>query len=1006
MHSEKEIKQLGKKLTKIVEGEVKYDHTSRFLWSTDASLFEIKPALIVLPNNEEDVIKAVKFAEKYGFSVTPRGAGSSLGGQALGTGIIIDFQKNMQEILEINVDDGYCILEPGVRYGSIQKKLQKHGYWIPPDPSSQNNITIGGMIGNNASGAHSGKYGNTNDYVLELRVVLSDGSIIETRALDLNSDILTQILAKDTLESTVYRKMIQIWNQNEDKIKENWPRAPLNVAGYAGLIRIFHDGKIDLGQLITGCEGTLGIVTQAKIRIAKKPKHDILARAFFDSLEKAGKAIALITSQFQPSAIELIDKSLIEIAREKNPSLSIPDNLEIILMIEFDGDSFRDLESKMRQVQEKLMSDSGLALQFDVATEKAEKAELWKIRFAAVPLLMKIRDRKKVLPIVEDCAVLPTDLPIYLRKLYDIFEKYGIRASIYGHASKGLLHARPQLDPKDPRDIEKVKFIQDETFNIIQELKATMSGEHGDGRIRARFVKQTYGVDVFDLFREIKQTFDPNNLLNPDSKILDTEDFESYNVGFWRYGASYRTIVPKKARKKWYHWPGRSWEDEIELCHGCSTCNFVSPDFGRMCPVFQNATDPRKEIATPKAKANVLRTIISGKEHAPSYTSKDVLKIIDQCVGCDSCRMSTFPCPSNVNIAMLAMEQRAAWYQKFWGLPIGRKRTAHFGSGNFRLIGTIAARPILAPLTNIMMSTKNPARWLIHLSAGIHRKREMPLFTAKTFPNQYKRYRKQAGKNHLAHKRKIAYFAGCTAWYNNPQNGMALVKAFEHLGIEVLFPNQTCCGLPKFANGLARQGLRDVQKNIKNLYLLVKEGYDIITTCTSCSHVLRHYGNYYVGTEEAKAVSEHTFNFAEYLLQLEERGEIKSLEFSSIEKTVGYMRPCHLLAQPGAENSSNELLQRIPGLIVDIIEEGCCGLAGSYGVKSIGGAFDNSMKIGQGLFRRLKEEHIDWGVTDCPTCKLQMQQGVKEKPTLHPVELIAGALTGDSSLMKLKERWL
>lgn len=992
-------------MKRLIEGEVKYDHVSRFLWATDASLYEVKPSMIVLPKTEMDVVSAVKFAIKHDFTVTPRGAGSGLGGQALGTGIIIDFQKHMQRILEIDTKEGYCVLEPGVRYRSIQRELEKLGYWIPPDPSSQSYICIGGMIGNNASGAHSGKYGSTNDFVKELRVVLSDGSIIQTRAFEVDGNALEKITSRNTLESEIYRQVLKIWKENKKLIREKFPRVRFNVAGYAGLIQTIVDGKIDLGQLITGSEGTLGIVTQAKVRITRKPSYDILAQAFFDSLHKAGEAVARITSRFEASAIELIDRSLIDIAQEANPILEVPKRLEAILMIEFDGENLQELEKEMEKVQKLLHSDPSFAFAFNIAIDPSEKAKLWEIRQAAVPLLMKIRDRRKVLPIVEDCAIPPTNLPLYLRKLYAVFEKYGVRVSVYGHASKGLLHTRPRLDPKDPQDFEKVKRIQDETFEIIQELRATMSGEHGDGRIRARFVKKTYGPEVFELFRDIKTTWDPDGILNPGNKIVDSENFEAHNVGVWRYGPSYTSRVPGNSMKFWYHWPNRAWKDEIELCHGCSTCTYVSPYFGRMCPVFQSATEPRREIAAPKAKANILRIIISDKENAPGYTSKEVLKITDQCIGCDSCRISTYPCPSNVNVAMLSMEQRAAWYQKYWGFPIGRKRIGHFAAGNFKLIGTVTGRPLLAPLTNAMMKPWNPVRWFAHLFAGIHRKRVIPLFTSKTFPNQFKRYRQRIGKDHLTHTRKVVYFAGCSAWYNNPQNGMALVKAFEHLKIEVLFPNQTCCGLPKFANGLARQGLRDAQKNIKKLYPLIKEGYDIVTTCTSCSHVLRQYGHSFVGTKEAEAVSTHVFNFAEYFLRLEERKKIQPLEFGPIEKTVGYMKPCHLLAQAESANCSNELLERIPSLTIEPMEEGCCGLAGSYGVKSIGGAFDNSIRIGQGLFRRLKEDHIEWGVTDCPTCKLQMVQGVKEKPTVHPVELVAASLTGDLDLIKLKELW-
>ncbi len=954
---------IKKELEHRIEGDIIIDDITRYLLSTDGSFYKIIPTAVIYPKNEFDVVEIVNYCRANELSIHPRGGGSGLGGQSLGRGVIIDFTRYMNKILDINYDKGYAWVQPGVRLGELEKRLREHGYFFPPDPSSRDYCTIGGNIGTNASGSHSVKYGNVSDYVDTLEVILANGDIIRTGPVFLK-DLLESSTKLNSYEK-ISQEMLELINKNKELIKNGYPNVRFNVSGYElrGLVK---NNTLDLTRLFVGSEGTLGVVVKAKLRFKKAPSKTALIVAYFDDLEKAGEAV-WITLKQSPSAIEIMDKTLLDLAREKYPYLdrSLPKNLHYMLLIEFDGENIEQLEKKAEIITNELTIKKALAFKIASSTDPEEQKLLWETRKAAVPLLYKLKiNGRKIVGFIEDGAVPPKKLPQYMTALYDISQKYEIPMAIYGHASKGLLHVRPFVNLKDPVDLEKMEQIMLDVANNIWKLKGTVSGEHGDGRVRSFLIKQQYGP-LFEVFKKVKQIFDPYGLFNPNIKTGNKQN-KMIVPGEIRYGKDYKiNFLPEFGLS----WENEEFVDVIETCHGCSKCTTVT-NVVRMCPIYKQT---REEYATPKAKANVWRGIISGELSSESLQLPIFKQIMFDCVGCQSCYLE---CPSNVNIPKLALEGKIQVVKKK-GLGIRERVLSSFGN-----IGYLVSP--FASLANFFVGLYI-SRWFLDKTLKITKHRRLPEFKNPTFiKNFHKKYGDKLVPSDKPIK-KIVYFVGCSANYVDPEIGESLVKVMKKNNIEVAIPKQYCCGVPMLANGDVEKAKRYVKKNIDSLLPFIEDGYDLVVTCSSCGLALKKEWNDLLGTKETKIISDKTFHFSEYLSILKKEGLLNE-EFSSMDLSVGYHWSCHLKAQESAKDKSFELLKLVPGVKVEPIDEGCCGIAGTWGYKKEN--YDLSIKIGSGLLKKLSSENIQYGCTDCPTCKLQMEHGSK-KSVLHPVQILA-----------------
>lgn len=940
-------------LKELISGDVLMDKTTCALYSTDASIYQITPLGVVLPKNKADVKSVVKYAFDKGLTILPRGSGSGLAGQTLGKGIILDFTKYMQDIKEVNLKDSYVRVEPGVIQGRLNRRLAQDDKFFPPDPSSGDYCTLGGMLGNNASGGHSVKYGSTIDYVLELEVVLASGEEAKIKNLKLDSQQLAKKKQQSGWEGKIYRQIEELLKENQSLIEEYTPEVRKNCSGYR-LDAVLGADSFNLAKLIAGSEGTLAVITEAKLKIRDLPAEKAITLLYFDDLDKAGRAVGQIL-KLDPSAIEIMDHQFLDLVRKNHPNIDerLPDKIQTALLVEFDGKNEDEIKESITKVEDLICEELDLAFGINIAYDETEQQKLWEIRKSAVPILNKIEGPKRITGFVEDVAVDPLKLPAYIRGFRKIVDKYGVKAIIYGHAGHGNTHPRPLLNLKEEEDIEKMEAIAEEVYDLVSESNGTISGEHGDGLLRAQFLEKIYGP-LCDLFKEVKEIFDPKQILNPGKIINETPDLMTKNL---RYGTDYDVIEMDNN----LNFADGEWQTEVEKCHGCSKCrSLIGTD---MCPVFKAIGE---EKAAPKAKANILRAIISGRLDGNDYIlSRAFKEVFDLCLNCKNCYVE---CPSQVNIPKLMMEARTKYYGKK-GQPLINKL---LGAGE--TMGQLGS--ITPGITNTLLNI-SPVRKIMEKTVGFAAQKEFPRFAGQTFADWFK------GRN-VNLEKKIAYFVGCSTNYYQPEVGKGLVEVLEKNGYQVILPDQKCCGIAKLNYGDLKSGQENVEYNINSLAEVVKQGYDIVTNCPSCSLSLQEEYLDILDNQKVRLVAENTYNINEYLLELNNKGEL-NLDLTVDRKEYAHHTPCHLKAQ-GLQDSTKELLEIIPGLKLKEIDAGCCGSAGTFGFKKDN--YELTMKIGRNIAIGLDDMSYDQVLTDCGACKMQIEESAGEQ-VIHPIQILA-----------------
>ncbi|WP_443670014.1 anaerobic glycerol-3-phosphate dehydrogenase subunit C [Fuchsiella alkaliacetigena] len=693
------------------------------------------------------------------------------------------------------------------------------------------------------------------------------------------------------------------------------------------------------------------------MRIEELPQKQAIALLHFDDLDKAGRAVSEILA-FNPSAIEIMDDQFLKLVRENYADIDarLPAEIETALLVEVEGDNDLEIKEKIAELESKIYHQLELAFGLDVAYEEEEQQQLWSIRKSAVPILNKLKGPKRIVGFVEDVAVEPTKLPDYIRGFKEIMDKYQVKAIIYGHAGHGNTHPRPLLNLKNRADIRKMEAIAEEVYALVEELDGTISGEHGDGLVRTQFLDQIYGP-LYDLFKEVKQVFDPQNILNPGKIINEDSSLMTKNL---RYGGGYRTtkIEPK------LNIDFADWQSEVEKCHGCSKCrSLVNSD---MCPVFKVVGD---EKFAPKSKANLLRAVITGDLDISYLESKEFKEIFDLCLNCKNCYLE---CPSQVDIPKLVLEARIQYYERTGEQPVANKVL-----GNSEVMGRLGS--ITPRITNTFLNI-GPARQLMESTIGLASDRELPEFAKRTFKKWFKK------RKTVTRSKKIAYFVGCSTNYYNPEVGKSVVKVLEKNGYQVLVPKQKCCNVAKLSYGDLESARENIAYNIDSLAELAKEGIDIVVDCPSCSLSLKDEYLEVIDSAAAELVAEHTYYINEYLFNLMNKGKL-NLSFADNRSNYAYHPPCHLKAQ-GLEDLSKELLELIPGVEVEILEAGCCGIAGTFGMKSDN--YQLSLQIAEGIFEELATLEYEQLVTDCDACKMQLTQE-NEEQLVHSIEVLAAS---------------
>jgi len=939
-------------LPKEISGVACFDLPTRMLYASDASIYEILPAGVVFPSDEWDLARTMEMAAEEGLTLTPRGGGSGLAGEALGRGIIVEFSRFMNRIGKVEGDGERVTVEPGVVLDCLNTALAPLKRMIGPDPSSSGRCTIGGMVGNDATGSRSIIYGHTRNHVQWLDVVLSDGTTarFEPLALDkLNS------AGGCGVKAEVYAKIPGLLTENAGLIAMDSPRTKRDRSGY-NLAGAVEGGFFHPQRLVTGSEGSLAVVSGICLSTVERPVCRLVIALYFHELLQATDSVLPIL-ECGPSAVELIDGLMIGLAEKAKPEYKniLPEGLGACLLVECIGSGRQDVQVKIENIRRRVVGAGKPAFGARIPESPAEAAAIWDLRKAGVPLLFRRPGPEQPVPFVEDVAVPVADLSQYVRRISAIFRQYGLAAAFYGHAGGGELHIRPYLDLRRSEDIDLIQKIANEVYELAAELGGSLSGEHAEGLVRSQFIRRL-SPNVYPLYREVKRIFDPDRRMNPEKIITDDPALMGKNL---RCGRPYKARQPGLR----FNYSEQPYAEIVERCNGCADCRSIEQY--SMCPVFK-ATG--LEAASPRAKANLLRDILYGRIAEQGAFSSAVKEVYDYCIGCGMCAVE---CPSGVDIPRLMMEAKVR-YAAGYGLEAGELLLSEADT-----LSALASR--VAPLAN-MINRSRPARWLLEKITGIDRRRRLPEFH---YPRKLEagNFSQRSG----AHPR-VAFFRDLFARYNDPALARTVVDLLsEAAGAEVVVPELGSCGITAMAYGNQSTAFSLIEKNLEVLGRLVDEGYAVVSQePTSVLTLRREYPGWTASPAAAK-VAANTFELFEYLCLLGEQGRLRPMpDGRRLGMKLVYHAPCHLKAlQIG--RPSHRFLERIRALELVDSRAPCCGIAGTFGMKAAD--YELSMRMGEKIFSKLELEGVDGGLSECSTCRMQMEQ--EGSVTYHPAELVA-----------------
>jgi FAD/FMN-containing dehydrogenase/Fe-S oxidoreductase len=964
----KEREELAQELRRRVSGEVRFDAFSRILYSTDASIYQMEPVGVVIPRSVEDVVAVVEMARANGVPVLPRGGGTALAGQTVNHAVVVDFSKYLNQLLEVNREEQWARVRPGIVLEELNKQLLAHNLQYAPDPTTANRACVGGGIGNNTCGAHSVIYGKTLDHVKEVDAVLSDGSQSHFRSLEAHE--LETKLSAAGLESDIYRGMRRIARDNLTEIMARYPKIMRRVSGY-NVDEFLDDDPFNLSRMVVGSEGTLCVVTEAKVNLVPRPAMTALSVLHFTGIVEASEATREVLKH-APSSVEVMDKILLDRSRESlghsRGTAFIEGDPGALLVVEFYGESEAELTSKMNALKED-MARRRLGYACVNMLDQAAQASVWSLRRAGLGLLMSIRGDAKPLPFVEDTAVDPENLGEFVRRFDEIVRNHGTEAAYYGHASVGCLHVRPLVSLKDSQGVATMVSIADEISDLVGEFGGSLSGEHGDGIVRGVWTEKMFGPEIYQMFREIKSTFDPQGIMNP-GKIIDCPPMTE-NL---RFGPDYRS-APFSTRLDFSLDTG--YADAVEMCNGMGACRKLD---GSMCPSYM-AT--REEEHSTRGRANLLRAALSGRLPEGTITSERLFEAMDLCLACKACKAE---CDSGVDMAKLKYEFLDRYF-KANGRPLRNKVFAHINRVN-RLGSKFA------PFSN--WAARSPLGKLVAGKVfGVHSKRSLPPFTRETLPKWFNSRPKRdppefpLRKGGIQGGRRVVLFNDTFMNYNHPQVGRAAVDLLEAAGFSVELANAGCCGRPMISKGLLDEAAAQARYNVDLLHAYAGQGIPIVGCEPSCLLTLRDEYPEFLRDEKSRVVAERAYMIEEFLMMLYDRGELE-LQFQDVPKKVLFHGHCHQKALAGTD-SSMRALRLPPGYQVEAVNAGCCGMAGSFGYERE--HYQISMAIGeQALFPAVNTKGDDWEVAMTGvSCRQQIEQGTGRKAR-HLVEVLRDAL--------------
>jgi FAD/FMN-containing dehydrogenase/Fe-S oxidoreductase len=970
---------LERRLKAHLLGEVQFDAFTRGRYATDASHYQILPLGVVAPLSVKEAEYALALAREEGVSVLPRGAGTSQAGQAVNSSLVIDCSKYLDHLIQLDVPGRRCVVEPGIVLDELNRRLKPHGLWFPVDISTSSRATIGGMVGNNSCGARSLRYGNTRENVLSIDAVLADGSVAHFGPV-----------ARDLSDLPPASRLLPLaWDllvlaaREADEIEARFPKLQRRVGGYNLDALVPGRNDLNLAHLLVGSEGTLAFSTRIELKLSPLLGARAVGACHFGSFFQAMDAAQHIV-KLGPIAVELIDRTMLGLAREIamfRPTIEavVRGDPEAVLFVEFaEDDQYHNLR-RLMQLRD-VMADLGLGWNKSGAKwggvleifDPKLQAAVTEMRTAGLNIMMSMKEEGKPVSFVEDCAVPLSHLAEYTSKLTDIFAKHGTRGTWYAHASVGCLHVRPVLNLRLEHDVEAMRAIAEEAFELVRAYKGSHSGEHGDGIVRSEFHAKMFGERLVRAFEQVKEWFDPKGLYNP-GKIVRAPKFDDRRV--FRYGPEYRG-ENIRTQFDWSAYPGAGggFQGAVEMCNNNGACRALTG--GVMCPSYRVTRDERD---VTRGRANTLRLAITGQLGSDALTSDEMAETMKLCVSCKACRRE---CPTGVDMARMKIEVQAARLAKR-GLSLHE-----------RVIGYL---PRYAPLAAKWPRLANLRNDVAHLRqwseryAGLSARRSLPRWRADSWREPMRSpSAPQAGS--------VVFFADTFNRYFEPQNIEAALAVLAAGGYTVHLPQAAdgesrplCCGRTFLAVGLIDEARREAERCVAALAPFLERAIPFVGLEPSCMLGFRDEIPSLVKREDARRLAANALLFEEFLAREVKAGALK-LALAPVAKRALLHGHCHQKAF-AAMAAVEAVLRLVPDLTVETVESSCCGMAGAFGYGA--DTFDVSLKMAElSLLPAVRKAEADTLIlADGTSCRHQIQDGTGRE-ALHVARVLAMSVEG------------
>ncbi len=962
--------------SKDFDGDIYLDEHLRTLYSTDASAYKEMPIAVTRPKNKKDIHKLIDFANKHNVPLIPRTAGTSLAGQVVGSGIIADVSKYMTKVIDLNVEEHWVEVEPGVILDDLNLMLKEHGLFFGPETSTSSRCMIGGMLGNNSCGAHSLVYGSTREHTLRVETILSDGS--EVVFEELSKSEFDAKCELQTLEGDIYRRTKQILENEDNKseIINEFPEPTLTRrnTGYALDLLLSEtffgsdNTTFNFAKLLAGSEGTLAFSTSIRINLVSlPPKNKALVCVHLNTVAESLKA-NLIALKHKPVSIELMDKAIMDLTKanptqEKN-RFFVNGDPGAILIVEFAEDDNAILDNKIAAMEAEMRA-AEYGYDFPVVTGDKIK-RVWSLRKAGLGLLANMPGDAKPAPVIEDTAVIPEKLPDYIAEFDKILEKYKLSCVYYAHIATGELHLRPVLNLKNAKDVEMFHTIALESAQLVKKYRGSISGEHGDGRLRGEFIPLMVGEHNYKLLKDIKQMWDPNNIFNP-GKITDTPKMNEQ----LRYKPGQET---KEIETIFDFSSTGGFLRGVEKCNGSGDCRKTELTGGTMCPSYMATRD---EQNATRARANTLREYITNSTKLNPFDHKEIYDSLDLCLSCKACKSE---CPSNIDMTKFKAEFMQHWYDEH-GVPIRSLFIAY--------ITTISKLGMILPWAFNFVAENKFLSGIMKSAIGFAPKRSIPTLyktslRSWTIANKY---------NGDMHNGKVYLFADEFTNYNDVQIGIKAIKLLHKLGYEVVIPKHDISGRTFLSKGLLRKAKKIAIKNVNLLSDIITDDIKLIGLEPSAILTFRDEYPELVDAplrEKARKLGKNALMIDEFLWQEMETGNIKKSDFTDNNTVIKLHGHCQQKAVVGT--AATKAMLGFPGnYSVEEIPSGCCGMAGSFGYEKE--HYDISMAVGElVLFPAVRKMQADEIIAAPGTsCRHQIHDGT-QREAVHPIEVMYDAL--------------